>query len=145
MSPRKRSCPEAEVIRNLLRVFSPILSPRQRTCLAAHHHEGKNLSAIARELGISRQAVLDTVRHGERHLLKLAKCLSDAGITLKGQSHLAMPMPKAVLQRLGDLRERVAREGIIYSPRWIVEELEKIESSITRLDDPEESSSFGNR
>lgn len=144
MSPRKRSCPQAQVIGELLRVFSPVLSPRQRTCLAAHHHEGKSLSAIARELGISRQAVLDTVRHGENHLLRLGRCLWDAGIMLKAQAQPTLPMPEAALQALRELRERVAREGIIYSPRWIVEELEKIEASLTQLDDSQESSTSDN-
>jgi len=124
MSPRKRQCPYREEIVQLLRIFGALLTPRQRACLYAHHVEGKGLSDIARELQISRQAILDTIRHGEKNLLAISACLAAAGISLSS-AHAGSQVRDA-LELLEDLRERVAREGIIYSPRWIVEELERI-------------------
>ncbi|MCX7626186.1 MAG: helix-turn-helix domain-containing protein [Candidatus Sumerlaeaceae bacterium] len=140
MSPRKRICPHAPQIRALLQIFAALLSPRQRMCLVAHHLEGRSLSEIARELGISRQAVLDTVRHGENHLIKIANCLAAVGMSLTGESPPQMPKLEAVIHALDDLRDRVAREGIIYSPRWIVDELDRILAALRLAHEHQETS-----
>ncbi len=134
MSPRKRKSTHAEIIRSLFPVFRRVLSPRQSLCLELHYFGGKSLSEIGREQGISRQAVLDAVVHGEQRLLELGQCLQEAGISLP--QYLGSPPPeqsfKDLLERLRALREQIAREGIIYSPRWIVDELEAIEASLRR-------------
>ncbi|MGB9693027.1 MAG: sigma factor-like helix-turn-helix DNA-binding protein, partial [Candidatus Sumerlaeaceae bacterium] len=133
-SPRKRRCPYSSVIQQLLPVFATLLTQRQRECLHAHHIEGKRLSEIARQFGISRQAVLDAVRHGEQHILDMAECIAKLGATPERPLPHSVQSPSFLRQELAELRERIAREGIIYSPRWIVDELDHILSRLAQAE-----------
>lgn len=108
----------------MLAVFGELLSSRQRTCLEAHYREGRSLAAIARDLGISRQAVLDAVSHAESRLMRLADCLEKAGVSLH-RAEGSNPDAQGVLSLLQDLRVRIAHEGVIYSTRWIVDSLDR--------------------
>lgn len=135
MSPRKRKCPYSAEIRQLLPAFSSLLSERQRQCLHAHHIEGLGLAQIARRYQISRQAVLDAVLHGEKHLLALAQCLKEyrdphAAITEDAPTSLG-----SLRGKLFELRERIAREGIIYSPQWIIDEIDALLETLPHHED----------
>jgi len=120
MSPRKRKAINADDIRKLLPLFIGVLSPKQQLFLQEHYYQGLSLAEVARRHGVSRQAVLDAVSHGEKKLLKLGSCLEPRSVC-QHESTLA-----DVKNALQALRDRIAREGIIYSPRWIVEELEAL-------------------
>jgi GAF domain-containing protein len=130
MSPRKRQCPYRSEIERLLAIFADVLSDRQRECLQRHYVRGQSLSQIGRDLNISRQAVLDAVLHGEQRLLVLGECLKRAGLFPAPSDEGGHAPTDSIVQALISLRDRLAHEGVIYSPRWIIEELEGILSAL---------------
>lgn len=46
--------------------YGPLLTDKQKRCLQMHLYEDFSLSEISEELGISRQAVYDTLRRSEQ-------------------------------------------------------------------------------
>lgn len=52
----------------LLDCYGSLLTDRQRTLLEGYYDEDLSLSELAEPLGISRQAVHDSIRRGERQL-----------------------------------------------------------------------------
>ena len=52
----------------LLDYYAAILSPRQREVLELYYYEDLSLAEIAENIGITRQGVRDTVKHGEEAL-----------------------------------------------------------------------------
>jgi predicted DNA-binding protein YlxM (UPF0122 family) len=56
------------LICGLLDYYAAILSPRQREVLELYYYEDLSLAEIAENLGITRQGVRDTVKHGEEAL-----------------------------------------------------------------------------
>jgi hypothetical protein len=52
----------------LLDCYGTLLTERQRTLLEGYYDEDLSLAELAQPLGISRQAVHDSIRRGERQL-----------------------------------------------------------------------------
>lgn len=55
----------------LLDCYGSLLTERQRELLEGYYNEDLSLAELAEPLGISRQAVHDSIRRGERQLLGL--------------------------------------------------------------------------
>ena len=56
------------VLPRLYDVYGALLTERQRTLLEGYYDEDLSLAELAQPLGISRQAVHDSIRRGERQL-----------------------------------------------------------------------------
>jgi predicted DNA-binding protein YlxM (UPF0122 family) len=52
----------------LMDYYAGILSPRQREVLEMYYYDDLSLAEIAENIGITRQGVRDTVKHGEEAL-----------------------------------------------------------------------------
>lgn len=99
---------------------------------AGYCMDGKSFSQIAREQGVSRQAVHEAVRGVQRLLryyeekLQLAKLSRSA--SRKGGSAAAGAASDGVLAeavtRLESLCNQVKREGIIENPDWLIGEID---------------------
>ncbi|MGI6168885.1 MAG: YlxM family DNA-binding protein [Christensenellales bacterium] len=59
----------------LLDFYAPLLTDKQRELLDLHYNQDFSLAEIGEAEGVSRQAVLDTVRRGETALTKLEEKL----------------------------------------------------------------------
>ena len=59
---------ERVLISLLLDFYGPLLTDKQRMSLQLHHEDDMSLGEIAEELGVSRQAVHDTLQRA-RHIL----------------------------------------------------------------------------
>ncbi len=55
----------------LLDCYGSLLTARQRELLEGYYNEDLSLAELAEPLGVSRQAVHDSIRRGERQLLSL--------------------------------------------------------------------------
>lgn len=64
----------SELIR-LFDCYGALLTDRQRDVLALYYQEDLSLSEIAAELGITRQAVSDSLRHSEQQLTEIEEKL----------------------------------------------------------------------
>lgn len=59
----------------LLDAYAPLLTERQRQGLQLHYEADLSFGEIAKEIGISRQAAFDAVRHGEETLERFESIL----------------------------------------------------------------------
>ena len=62
-------------IANLLEIYSPLLSEKQREYLEAYLEEDNSLTEIAEAFNVSRQAVFDNIKRGCKRLEKYEKML----------------------------------------------------------------------
>lgn len=62
-------------IGSLMDFYASVLSARQREVLEFYYYEDFSLSEIAENIGITRQGVRDTIKHGEEALLAFEKAL----------------------------------------------------------------------
>lgn len=59
----------------LLDAYGELLTVKQRTFLKHYYEEDLSFGEIAREYGVSRQAIFDSVRHGEGSLEEFEKAM----------------------------------------------------------------------
>lgn len=59
----------------LLDCYGMLLTKRQRECLSLYYNENLTLAEIAEYFHISRQAVHDAMRHGDRQLMQYEEAL----------------------------------------------------------------------
>lgn len=55
----------------LLDFYGGLLSPKQRAAIEGYYNEDCSLSEIAEEMGVTRQAVRDTIKRTEQSLLQM--------------------------------------------------------------------------
>ncbi len=124
---------DREKSKDLLRIYGGLLTPKQYAMTAGFVLEGKSFSQIAREHGISRQAVHEVVRSVQRLLtyyegkLLVRQRESDGGISTSSAQ---------VAPRLRKLKNEVVRRGDLQPTTWIVKELDEV---LSGLGDSEES------
>jgi len=116
---------------NLLAVYGALLTKKQRHMAESHANEGLSFAEIARRDSVTRQAVHDAVRHAERVLEEYESTL---GVVSRFSSPTEDTSRKMAAERLAGLRNRVARQGIIYSSDWIQIELSEIERLLGSVD-----------
>jgi predicted DNA-binding protein YlxM (UPF0122 family) len=130
----------------LLELYGPLLTERQREFVRLHHNEDLSLGEIAREFHVSRQAVHDAVRqaetsmeHYEQNLCLLGRPAVRA--TTPGGAEpepAAMASPayeefRAVIADLEAARRRLATQGIIYDSAAHVRALDEVISRLRAL------------
>ncbi len=116
---------------NLLAVYGALLTKKQRHMAESHANEGLSFAEIARRDNVTRQAVHDAVRHAEKVLEEYESTL---GVVSRFSSPNEDVSREMAAQRLSGLRNRVARQGIIYSSDWIQTELLEIERLLGSVD-----------
>jgi len=63
------------LICRLIDFYAGILSVRQREVLELYYYEDLSLAEIAENIGITRQGVRDTIKHGEEALIAFEEAL----------------------------------------------------------------------
>lgn len=125
---------ERDRLRGLLEQFGSLLTERQVSMMRSYAVDGLSFSQIAREQGVSRQAVHEAVRAAERTLTdyesKLAHLAgSNTGIGLRARATAGLNGSRDIEQvfaRLEQLKLKIARSGIIYSVDWIRREIDGV-------------------
>ena len=109
----------------LLDIYGEMLTERQRRFMRLHFDEDLSFSQIAREFRVSRQAVHDSVKHALKSLetferaLKLVEKSRVGNEPRQGESVSG----RQLVERLTDLRDRVATQPIGQNSQWVVDEL----------------------
>ena len=117
-------------LKELMERYGSLLTEKQASMVRAYAVDGLSFSDVARQSGVSRQAVHESVRSAER-------ILSDYDNKLK---HLAIENPDGdrpggpaaapdigqVVSKLESLKMKIARTGIIYSVDWIRKEIDLV-------------------
>ena len=121
----------------LLDVYGELLTEKQRTFLGRYYEQDFSFGELARECRISRQAIFDSVKHGEAALENYERVLGmvqsrDGSLALgenarDSQSHAALL--KSVT-RLRKLAGRLAGVPSNSNPRGVAGELESIADQI---------------
>lgn len=119
--------PEQKLLRAalLLDVYGELLTERQREFMRLHFEDDLSFSEIAREFGISRQAVHDSVKHAIQSLERFEEVLrlldrADNAPTLE-EPHIG---GRQLVERLASLRDRVRQEAEAGSAGWVARELD---------------------
>lgn len=90
----------------LLDCYGSLLTERQRALLEGYYDEDLSLSELAEPLGISRQAVHDSIRRGERQLeqyeaqMGIAQRLRDCRAQFDAIEALCSELPEAVGEQI---------------------------------------------
>ena len=98
----------------LLDCYGSLLTDRQRALLEGYYDEDLSLAELAEPLGISRQAVHDSIRRGERQLeqfesqMGIAARLKAARVLFHEIEQLSEAAPEPVRSQIAD----AARKGI---------------------------------
>jgi len=114
-------------IGRLLDIYGPLLTERQREFVRLHHDEDMSFGEIARQFGISRQAVHDAVRQAEAameryesglHLISRLEGDSSAASVEPQESAAQAPAAdlRPIIESLERIRRKLATQGIIYDP-----------------------------
>ncbi len=84
--------------------YGPLLTDKQKRCLQMHLYEDFSLSEISAELGISRQAVYDTLRRSEQIMQQYEDKLGLAARLTNERAELLSILTdlKAIEQESGD-------------------------------------------
>lgn len=132
---RAKSQQDRQSSQELLHIYGALLTPKQYAMTSGYCLEGKSFSQIAREQGVSRQAVHEAVRGVQRLLryyeekLKLKEFPRQVPLTPESLAGLVArptntpPGIRDGVERLHALRNKITRKGIIYNSDWIVQEL----------------------
>ena len=92
----------------LLDAYGVLLTEKQRSFLRQYFEEDLSFGEIAREHNVSRQAIYDSVKHGEEALERYEEALR---LVERGWSRLVESglMPEALAKRLALMRTRLAK------------------------------------
>lgn len=96
----------------LLDAYSELLTEKQRTFLRHYFEQDLSFGEIAREYGVSRQAIFDSVKHGEEALENFERVLK---LVENGWARwvAAGRTADALAERLEALRARVADAAVM--------------------------------
>ncbi|MBN1867272.1 DNA-binding protein [Candidatus Sumerlaeota bacterium] len=132
MDIKKPKTPEESLVNAslLLDIYGEMLTERQRRFMRLHFDEDLSFSQIAREFGVSRQAVHDSVKHALAALEGFERAL---GLVEKqgrspdaDRAGLAGDERERIRQRLDALRDRVSAQERIENTDWLVRELDEL-------------------
>ena len=96
----------------LLDCYGSLLTERQRSLLEGYYDEDLSLSELAQPLGISRQAVHDSIRRGERQLealeaqMGIAARLKAARALFEEIEDLCTALPEPQRQQIADAAQK---------------------------------------
>ena len=121
----------------LLDVYGELLTEKQRTFLARYYEQDFSFGELARECQISRQAIFDSVKHGEAALENYERVLGMVQSRSKslalGENAMASENHPSLLESVTRLRElagRLASTPINSNSRGVAGELESIADQI---------------
>jgi predicted DNA-binding protein YlxM (UPF0122 family) len=139
----------------LLDLYGPLLTDRQREFIRLHYEDDLSFGEIAREYGISRQAIHDAVKHAEKALAEYdAKLqLSPRQVAARRRAGDPAPEPAAsaappaappgpapidgiapVLAQIESIIERLRRSGgVLYNVDGVTRELEAVAARLREL------------
>jgi hypothetical protein len=120
----------------LLQAYGPLLTRKQKEFVELHYNEDMSFGEIAREFGVSRQAIHDAVRQAEAAMEHYEDCL---GLVARGGGRIA-PVGQAapatadgnaaklgpIIEKLAHLRRRLATQGVIYDATDYVRALDEV-------------------
>ena len=90
----------------LLDAYGKLLTDKQKTYMHQYFEKDLSFGEIARQYGVSRQAIFDAVRHGEDSLEYYEKALRLVGNGWNAWSTQRLA-PQSVAERLAKLRSRI--------------------------------------
>lgn len=96
----------------LLDCYGSLLTERQRTLLEGYYDEDLSLAELAQPLGISRQAVHDSIRRGERQLealeaqMGIAARLKAARALFQEIEQLCAALPEPQRRQIADAAQK---------------------------------------
>ena len=116
----------------LLDFYGPVLTEKQRVILTEYYDEDLSLAEIAENLGITRQGVRDSIKHGEAALDELEAKLGNA------RRHAQM---QADLDRLHELvtEVRCLNSGLYTPEPRIANDTAEMLTILQRLDTQEDA------
>jgi predicted DNA-binding protein YlxM (UPF0122 family) len=114
----------------LLDAYGELLTLKQRTFLRHYYEEDLSFGEIAREYGVSRQAIFDSVKHGEESLENFEKVMKlvDSGWLRVTDSGLT---PEKLADDLISVRDRLKANG----EGSVVADLDTLISQLRPADD----------
>lgn len=113
--------------------YSELLTPRQKEVMQFYYEENYSLSEIAEELGVSRQAVHDTIHKAERSLRSYEEKL---GIVEKfRRTEADIEKAVAVIDRITDQLNDQIKTGGIKDENGTVEKLKAVKHILSRLEE----------
>ena len=98
----------------MLEAYGALLTERQREFVRLHCHKDLSFGEIAREFGVSRQAVHDAVRQAE---ITMEQYEARLGLLVRSAGKQIVPAAeklKPIIEKVAALRRRLATQGIIY-------------------------------
>lgn len=117
-------------LKELMERYGSLLTEKQAAMVRAYAVEGMSFSEVARQSGVSRQAVHESVRSAERVLTeyddKLKHLSPQQQQQLQQQGLLGVQDISQVVSKLESLKLKIARTGIIYSVDWIRREIDTV-------------------
>lgn len=113
--------------------YSELLTPRQKEVLQLYYEENYSLSEIAEELGVSRQAVHDTIHKAERSLRTYE---SKLGIVERFRCTVAdiEKAEGAIDQIIAKLEQDMDQKGAHGAQDTTVDRLRGVKSILSRLE-----------
>lgn len=136
----------------LLDIYGPLLTDRQREFMQLHYGEDLSFGEIARDAGVSRQAIHDAVKHAEQALesydtrLGFSPDMLEKRIAKTGdQPATTQQAPAAmeavtvegldpVIEKLTEIVDRMKRSGgILYNADGIARELDELNGKLRQL------------
>ncbi|MCE5231556.1 YlxM family DNA-binding protein [bacterium] len=118
----------------LLDIYGELLTEKQRSFMQRYFEQDMSFGEIAREQGVSRQAIFDAVKHGEESLEKFERVLKL--VETGWADYLAAGLtPKAIVEKL------VAIRGKMIAGNGASDELDGLIKELSGAAELEESSS----
>ena len=119
----------------LLGMYGSLLTAKQRNYTRMHFQEQKRYSDIARESGVSRQSIYDTIRQA---IAALENYEANLGLVARGENphkdsaplppELSHGTPKIddIRTSLEDIQRRIRHERVLYNTDWLLRELNSL-------------------
>jgi predicted DNA-binding protein YlxM (UPF0122 family) len=115
-------------------IYGALLTEKQRTFMRLHFEDDLSFGEIAKEYGVSRQAIHDAVKHAEKSLEDYESKLGLLGKAKR--SGAGGPASSRAEQILEALTKRLRSAGVIYNSDWIQTEIRRALDALSDADAP---------
>lgn len=110
----------------LLDAYGDLLTDKQRNFMRLYYEGDLSFGEIAREHEVSRQAIFDSVRHGEDALERFESVLGLVAAGWIRWSASERLHPDRLADQLDTIRQRIDAQGDFSDKQWILEQMEQI-------------------
>lgn len=131
MAPQTVSAEKRYRLSLLLDTYGELLTDKQRTFLKGYYEEDLSFGEIAREYGVTRQAIFDSVKHGEASLERYDQVLRLVGRAEEARKSVGALKRRSAM-RLRSLSAQVRDENEEILREWIVKELDSVAGELER-------------